>query len=91
MVGDIGGRGIDKGFGGRKRNGSRLLLAAALLGGIVAAFSTGSLVPEILAGLLGIDSNGVRLALKVVAVAVALPAMFYLVERLFLVRGSRRK
>jgi hypothetical protein len=70
---------------------ARLLLAAALLGGILAAFSIGSLVPEILAGLLGIDSNGVRLALKVVAVAFALPVTFYLVERLFLDRASRRK
>lgn len=87
MVSDIGKRDDDKGPGGRKR----LLLAAALLAGILAAFSIGSLVPEILAGLLGIGSNAVRLALKVVAVAVAIPAMFYLVERLFLDRGSRRK
>jgi len=66
-----------------KRPGSRLLMAAALLAGIIAAFSVGVLVPEILAGLLGIDSNTVRLALKVVAVAFALPVMFYLVERFF--------
>jgi type III secretory pathway component EscS len=58
-------------------------MAAALLAGIIAAFSVGVLVPEILAGLLGIDSNTVRLALKVVAVAFALPVMFYLVERFF--------
>ncbi len=64
----------------------RLLLAAALLGGIIAAFSIGSLVPEVLASLLGIESNTVRLILKVVAVAFALPAMFYLVERIFLSR-----
>jgi len=74
-----------------KRPGSRLLLAAALVAAILAAFSIGSLVPEILSGLLGIDSNAIRLALKAVAVVVALPAMFYVVERLFLNRASRRK
>lgn len=74
-----------------KRPGSRLLLAAALLAAVLAAFSIGSQLPEVLSGLLRIDSNAVRLALKVIAVVVALPAMFYLVEKLFLNRTSRRK
>jgi hypothetical protein len=49
--------------------------------------SIGSLVPEVIAGLLGIDSNAIRLSMKVVAVVVALPVMFYLVERFFLGRS----
>ena len=77
--------------GSAKRRGSRLLLAVALLAGILAALSIGSLVPEMIAGLLGIPSNAIRLVMKVVAVAVALPVMFYLVERIFLDRASRRK
>lgn len=81
----------DRSSGGGRREGSRLLLAAALLAGIAAAVSVGSLVPEFLARILGISSNIVRLALKTALVIVALPAMFYLVERLFLGRASKRK
>ncbi len=74
-----------------KRPGSRLLLAAALAAAVLAAASIGSRLPDLLAGLLGIESSVLRLALKAAAVAVALPAMFYLVERLFLERTARRK
>ena len=73
----------------RKRPGSRLLLSAALLGGITAALFIGASVPEIVAGLAGIASRTLRLVLKVVGVIVALPVAFYLVERYFLKRSSR--
>ena len=76
----------------QKRPGSRLLLAAALLGGIVAALFAGASIPEVLAGLAGVASRTLRLVLKVIGVIVALPLAFYLVERLFLSRhGPRRK
>jgi hypothetical protein len=75
--------------GPRKRKGSRLLLAIALLGGIAAALFLGSSVPEILAGLAGIASRTLRLVLKVVGVIVALPVAFYFVERFFLRRSGR--
>lgn len=74
-----------------KRPGSRLLLAAGLLAAVLAAFTIGSRLPEALSGLLSIESNAVRLALKVIAAVVALPAMFFLVERFFLERARRRK
>ncbi len=70
-----------------KRRGSRLLLAAALLAGIFAAVSIGALIPELLAGYLGVASRTLRLLLKVVGVIVALPAAFYLVEHFFIKRG----
>jgi len=73
----------------RKRPGSRLLLAAALLAGIVAALAVGAWVPEALSELFGVSSRTYRLALKVLGVIVALPVAFYLVERLFLKRSSR--
>ena len=75
--------------GGRKRTGSRLLLAAALLGGIAAALLFGASIPETVAGLAGVASRTLRLVLKVVGVIVALPVCFYLVERYFLKRSSR--
>jgi hypothetical protein len=71
----------------QKRPGSRLLLAAALLGGIASAVFLGASVPEIVAGLAGVASRTLRLVLKVVGVIVALPIAFYLVERLFLSRS----
>lgn len=73
----------------RKRQGSRLLLAAALLGGIVAALFVGASIPEVLAGFAGVASRTLRLVLKVIGVIVALPLAFYLVERFFLKRSSR--
>lgn len=76
--------------GGRKRQGSRLLLAAALVGGIGCALILGVWVPEIVAGVAGIASRTVRLILKVAGVIVALPVAFYFVERYFLRRSSRQ-
>lgn len=73
----------------QRRPGSRLLLSAALLGGIAAALFLGASVPEIVAGLAGVASRTLRLVLKVVGVIVALPVAFYLVERYFLKRSSR--
>jgi hypothetical protein len=75
--------------GRQKRPGSRLLLSAALLGGIAAALFIGASVPEIVAGLAGVASRTLRLVLRVVGVIVALPVGFYLVERYFLKRSSR--
>lgn len=72
-----------------RRQGSRLLLAAALLGGIAAALLIGVSIPETVAGLAGIASRTLRLILKVVGVVVALPVAFYFVERFFLKRSSR--
>jgi hypothetical protein len=69
--------------GRRKPPGSRLLLAAALLGGVAVALLIGASIPEILAGLAGVASRTLRLVLKVVGVIVALPIAFYLVERFF--------
>ncbi len=76
-------------LGRQKRPGSRLLLSAALLGGIAAALFIGASVPEIVAGLAGVASRTLRLVLKVVGVIVALPVAFYFVERYFLRRSSR--
>ena len=74
----------------KKRTGSRLLLAAALIGGIAAALFLGASVPDMVAGFAGVGSGVVRLVLKVVGVIVALPVAFYLVEKLFLSRSRRR-
>ncbi len=71
----------------RKRRGSRLLLALSLLACVAVALFLGASVPEMIAGLAGIASRTVRLALKVVGVIVALPVAFYLVERMFLKRS----
>jgi uncharacterized membrane protein len=79
----------DRNPGRQKRPGSRLLLSAALLGGIAAALFIGASVPEIVAGLAGVASRTLRLVLKVVGVIVALPVAFFLVERYFLKRSSR--
>ncbi len=75
----------------QKRPGSRPLLAAALLGGIAAALFLGASVPDMIAGFAGIASRTLRLVLKAVGVIVALPVAFYLVERFFLTRSSRRR
>ncbi len=74
----------------RKRRGSRLLLAVSLLAGIASALVLGATIPEMIAGIAGVGSGIVRLALKVVGVIVALPIAFYLVEKLFLSRSRRR-
>ena len=81
----------DRNPGRQKRPCSRLLLSAALLGGIAAALVIGASVPEIIAGFAGVASRTLRLVLKVVGVIVALPVGFYLVEKYFLDRSSRRE
>ena len=76
--------------GRKKRGGSRAALAAALAGVVVFAFTAAPRLADLAADAAGISSPPVRLALKVAAVVAALPAGFYLVEELFLRRGSRR-
>ncbi len=75
--------------GNRPRKGSRLGLAAALAAVVAAAFCAGAVVGTAAADLLGIASDKARLVLKLVGVAVAVPAGFYVVERVFLKRSSR--
>jgi hypothetical protein len=79
--------------GGRKRPGSRLLLGIALFVGTLAAMCGGALLADFALDLLGVASPPVRLAVKAIAMAAALPAGFYLVERAFLARyrASLRK
>jgi hypothetical protein len=73
---------------GKRRTppGSRLLLGAALFGGTLAAMFAGSVLAGALLDLFGVDSPTVRLGGKVLAMACALPAGFYLVERWFIRR-----
>jgi hypothetical protein len=67
-----------------KRPGSRLLLGIALFAGILASICGGALLADFALDLLGVSSSPVRLGAKVIAMAAALPAGFYLVERAFL-------
>jgi len=71
----------------RIRPGSRLLLGIALFAGTLASMCGGALLADFALDLLGIASPPVRLGVKVIAMAVALPAGFYLVERAFLARS----
>ena len=71
----------------RKRPGSRLLLGIALFAGTLASMCGGALFADFMLDLLGVASPPVRLGVKVIAVAAALPAGFYLVERAFLARS----
>jgi len=71
-----------------KRPGSRLLLGIALFAGILASICGGALLADFALDLLGVASPPVRLGAKVTAMAAALPAGFYLVERAFLARSS---
>jgi len=71
-----------------KRPGSRLLLGIALFAGVLASIGGGALLADFALDLLGVASPLVRLGAKVIAMAVALPAGFYLVERAFLARSS---
>jgi hypothetical protein len=66
-----------------------VLLAAALAGGVIAAFIAGARISDVLCDVLGVTSSFVRLGLKVACIALALPAGFYLVERFFLHRAKR--
>ena len=74
---------------GTRRTGSRFLLALALAGGVIGAFLAGAHISDFLCDITGVTSTSVRLGVKVACIAVALPAGFYLVERLFLSRSSR--
>jgi hypothetical protein len=74
----------------QKRSGSRLLLAVALVAGTLASMYAGARLADSLLELFGVSSTPVRLGAKVVAVAAALPAGYYLVERLFLGRKGPR-
>ncbi|PJB32051.1 MAG: hypothetical protein CO109_06680 [Deltaproteobacteria bacterium CG_4_9_14_3_um_filter_65_9] len=70
-----------------KRPGSRLLLGIALFAGTFASICGGGLLADFVLDLLGVSSPPVRLGVKVIAMAAALPAGFYLVERAFLARS----
>ena len=72
----------------RKRPGSRLLLGIALFAGTLASMCGGALLADFALDLLGVASPTVRLGVKVITMAAALPAGFYLVERAFLARSS---
>jgi len=74
----------------QKRGGSRLLLAAALFAGTLASMYAGALLADFLMDLIGVEWTPVRLGAKVLAVAAALPAGSYLVERFFLERSARK-
>ena len=75
----------------RKRPGSRLLLGIALVFGTLGSVYAGALLADFALDLLGVASPPVRLGVKVIAIAAALPAGFYLVERAFLGRSTSRK
>jgi hypothetical protein len=72
----------------RIRPGSRALLGIALFAGTLMSMCGGALLADFALDLLGVASPPVRLGVKVIAVAAALPAGFYLVERAFLARSS---
>jgi len=72
----------------RKRPGSRVLLGIALFAGTLASVCGGGLLADFALDLLGVGSPMVRLGVKVLSMAAALPAGFYLVERAFLARSS---
>ena len=71
-----------------KRPGSRLLLGIALFAGTLASMYGGALLADFALDLLGVASPPVRLGVKAIAMAAALPAGFFLVERAFLARYS---
>ncbi len=73
----------------QRRKGSRLLLALALAAAVGAAFLAGGLAADALSDLFGIASPRLLLAIRLLAVVAAIPAAFYLVEKIFLGRISR--
>ena len=74
----------------RKRPGSRLLLGVALLAGTFASMFAGARLADFLTDLLGVASPPVRIGVKALLAAAALPAGYYLVERFFLERSARK-
>ena len=71
-----------------RRPGSRVLFGIALFAGTLMAMCGGALLADFALDLMGVASPPVRLAVKAIAMAAALPAGFYLVERAFLARFS---
>jgi len=71
----------------RMRPGSRVLLGIALFAGTLMSMCGGALLADFALDLLGVASPPVRLGAKVIAMAAAVPAGFYLVERAFLARS----
>jgi len=72
----------------RIRPGARVLLGIALVFGTLGSVYAGALLADFALDLFGVASPPVRLGVKVIAMAAALPAGFYLVERAFLARSS---
>jgi len=72
----------------RMRPGSRVLLGIALFAGTLMSMCGGALLADFALDLLGVASPPVRIGVKAIAMAAALPAGFYLVERAFLARSS---
>jgi hypothetical protein len=66
------------------RRGSRLLLGIALVFGTLGSVYAGSLLADFVLDLLGVVRTPVRLGVKAIVMAAAVPAGFYLVERAFL-------
>ena len=66
-----------------------MLLGIALFAGTLMAMCGGALLADFALDLLGVASPPVRLGVKVIAMAAALPAGFYIVERAFLARSAR--
>jgi len=64
-----------------------VLLGIALFAGILMAMCGGALLADFALDLFGVASKPVRLGVKAIAMAAALPAGFYLVERAFLARS----
>ena len=71
-----------------KRPGSRLLLGVALVSGMLGAVYAGELLADLVLDLLGVVRTPVRLGVKAIVMAAAVPAGFYLVERAFLARSG---
>jgi hypothetical protein len=65
-----------------------VLLGVALFAGTLMSLFGGAYLAEFALDLLGVASPPVRLGVKVLAMAAALPAGFYLVERAFLARSN---
>jgi len=65
-----------------------VLLGIALFAGTLMSMCGGALLADFALDLLGVVSPPARLGVKVIAMAAALPAGFYLVERAFLARSS---
>ncbi|OYV98147.1 MAG: hypothetical protein B7Z62_04465 [Deltaproteobacteria bacterium 37-65-8] len=71
----------------RIRPGSRLLLGITIVFGTLGSVYAAALLADFALDLMGVASPPVRLGVKVIAMAAALPAGFYLVERAFLARS----